>query len=353
MTTIFYPDVSNWDLGRGLSIAPSTVAVCCRSTFGVNFVDAAYLTYKRQASNRGAFFFAYHWLNHGNAAGQASYFMDQCGDVPVMIDAEDTPGNTGYNGTLTVTDIVTFANKVNSLGGKCHLAYLPKWYWQNMGSPSLKSLQDVGLNIVSSNYTTYSDGGPGWAPYYQGAPAPMVWQYTSSQPYGGARICDFNAYKSSATTVTGALSAFIAMLLGGDMATADEIVNAFLARKLTLHGNTTPQQVSIQTILQNLGNLRDAVLMTEDEANANSLHISPDSQLGSVFGVAKNYPPASSPLADQDRALLNEILTGLSSIQTGGQPTQDQVDAAVAKAFANPDVTNAIADRLATHFSVQ
>jgi hypothetical protein len=209
--TIFYPDLSHFDRDRGVRLEPGTAAVVAKATQASSLADPAYGSWKQQAAAVGAVFGAYHWLNHGNIAAQARWCHDHVGATPLMIDAEDLPGNTGYNGTLTVADITGFAQAFRALGGTITLVYLPHWYWQQMGSPSLAPLAVTGLAIVSSLYTTYSDNGPGWIGY--GGLSPAVWQYTDAQPYGGS-TCDFNAYK-------GTIAQFAALLganpAGGEM----------------------------------------------------------------------------------------------------------------------------------------
>jgi len=212
--TIFFPDVSGYN--GGLRIQPNTVAVGARATLADRVADASYTGFRQQAATLGALFFAYHWLNHGNAAAQAQWCFQHVGGTPLMIDAEDVAGNTGYAGPLTVQDILAFTTAYRALGGVVHLVYLPHWYWQNdMGSPDLRPLAAAGLALVSSNYATYSDTGPGWAPY--GAVTPTIWQYTDKLPYGGQAV-DFNAFRGSVTELR-------ALIEGGsdDMALSDVV----------------------------------------------------------------------------------------------------------------------------------
>jgi hypothetical protein len=192
MMTIFFPDVSHF---TPVTIEPGTVAVVSKATHGFHFKEASYLTFQAQAKKQNAYYVAYHWLNHGDASAQANYCYATVGKTPLMIDAEDVPGNTGYNGYLTVDDILAFVAAFRELGGVVHLCYLPQWYWSlHMGHPDLTPLQEAGVWLVSSNYTTYSDSGPGWATY--GGCQPVVWQYTDALPYGGGSV-DFNAFKGT------------------------------------------------------------------------------------------------------------------------------------------------------------
>lgn len=202
--TLFYPDVSQYTPNVDPSRYPILIA---RATLSDRVSDPTYSTFKAKALAAGTVFAAYHWLNHGNLARQAAWCFQHVGPgTPVMIDAEDVSGNTGYAGPLTVDDIVGFANAYRNLGGTVSLVYLPFWYWSGpMGAPHrLGELTAAGLGLVSSNYPNagYTDNGPGWATYYSGAPVPVQWQYTSTP-------IDMNAFR-------GTVEEFAA-LIGGTM----------------------------------------------------------------------------------------------------------------------------------------
>jgi hypothetical protein len=182
--SIFFPDVSGFQ--DGLRIQPGTVALLAKATEGSTFTDGAYRDFRAQAARVGAVFGAYHFL-WGGTAGEARHCFQVVGSTPLMMDIENTAV------ALTLDDVLSFVRNYRALGGVVHLAYLPHWYWEGtMGSPSLVPLARLGVSLVASNYTTYSDTGPGWAPY--GGVAPVQWQYTDALPYGGMAV-DFNAFR--------------------------------------------------------------------------------------------------------------------------------------------------------------
>jgi hypothetical protein len=190
LMTLFFPDVSQYT--PNVDVTPYPI-VLARATLSDRIADSAYAAYKQKSA--GKVFVAYHWLNHGNLAAQARWCFQHVGpDVAVMIDGEDVSGNTGYNGPLTVDDLLGFTAQYRALGGRVSLVYLPYWYWSGpMGAPHrLGELSAAGLGLVSSNYPNagYTENGPGWAPYYSGAPAPVQWQYTSTP-------IDMNAFRGS------------------------------------------------------------------------------------------------------------------------------------------------------------
>ena len=193
--TIFYPDVSSYQAGISFD---GCVIVVAKATEGTGYTNPDYAPAKVRAAGAGAYFCAYHFLHAGNGAGQASYAHGVVGsDVPLMIDCEATYNS---NGTLAsapqVSDIVDFINQYRALGGTTYLLYLPHWYWQgDMGQASLAPVTDLGMLLVSSDYTAYSDAGPGWAPY--GGMTPAIWQYTSSATLNGVKNVDMNAYQGT------------------------------------------------------------------------------------------------------------------------------------------------------------
>lgn len=181
--TIFFPDISSYE--AGLTIQPGTVAVVAKATEGTYYQDAQYANFKAQAAQVGAVFSAYHFLKAGNGAGQADYCHAMVGPTPVMLDVE-TEGAS----KPTVADCAAFITRMRQLGGRVWGVYFPRWFWEQVGG----DLGSLGVAIVSSAYTAYSDSGPGWAPY--GGATPAIWQYTDAQSYGGQRV-DFNAYRGT------------------------------------------------------------------------------------------------------------------------------------------------------------
>jgi Glycosyl hydrolases family 25 len=183
--TTFYPDVSHYQ--QGLSLAGAS-ACMAKATEGASFKDPAYQSFKTQAGNLGIPFSAYHWVNTNDLGAQAANAFATVGpDVGLMWDAEASGA--------TVPRLVELTNRYRTLGGIVNLVYLPHWFWQNnLGSPSLQPLVDAKLSLVSSNYTRYSETGPGWAPY--GGMIPVIWQYSDNQILNGQPV-DYNAFKGS------------------------------------------------------------------------------------------------------------------------------------------------------------
>ncbi len=237
--TIFYPDVSSYQ--AGISFAGCVIAVA-KATEGTGYTNPDYASAKARAADAGAYFCAYHFLHEGNGAGQASYAHGVVGsEVPLMIDFEPEYNS---NGTISsapqVSDAVDFINEYRALGGKTYLLYLPHWYWLgNLGQASLASLIDLGMLLVSSDYTAYSDTGPGWAPY--GGMTPIIWQYTSTATLNGVSNVDMNAYQ-------GTLADFQAQVAAGAGA-GPNANNATNSEPTLVEGDTGAAVQKLQTRL--------------------------------------------------------------------------------------------------------
>ena len=189
---IKYYDVSSF---QGTMQLPSdTAAIVAKATEGNYYRDSSYAWFKQQATDRGLPFSGYHFLKQEiDPAVQAQYYHDFAGNVPCMLDVE-TEGSSH----ATVDQVVAFTLALQRLGGRVWGAYIPRWYWSQIGG-DLSRLTALGAVLISSNYTSYSDTGPGWQPY--GGATPVVWQYTSTP-------LDTNAFKGT--------PAELAALINGD-----------------------------------------------------------------------------------------------------------------------------------------
>jgi lysozyme len=246
MMTIFYPDVADYQAGISFS---GCVIAMVKATENNNYTNPDYAGAKVRAANAGAYFCAYHFLHAGNGAGQASYAYSRVGSgIPLMIDCEPTYNS---NGTIAsapqISDAVDFINEYRALGGTVHLLYLPHWYWQgNLGQASLSPVINLGMLLVSSDYTGYSDTGPGWAAY--GGMTPLIWQYTSTATLNGVSNVDMNAYQGTladfqAQVSTGAQTGANPTLTEGDTGPAVQTLQTRLnvwGATLTVDGNFGP-----------------------------------------------------------------------------------------------------------------
>jgi GH25 family lysozyme M1 (1,4-beta-N-acetylmuramidase) len=185
--TIHYPDIYSGQAGMSFSGAPIAMV---KATEGTGYVNLDFGPAKARAAAASAYFAAYHFLLAGNGAGQADHAFNIVGGIPLMLDFEVEGASRP-----SMRDALDFIDRYRSHGGVCNLIYFPEWYWQQLGRPDCNGLITRGMALVSSNYTSYSDTGPGWNPY--GGMFPAVWQYTSSASFNGFNPVDFNAYRGT------------------------------------------------------------------------------------------------------------------------------------------------------------
>lgn len=222
---VYYPDGASFQAGINLA---GWHAYCAKATQGTSYTNPAYQAMKAEAARRGAFFGAYHFLMHGNAAAQADHCHAVTGNsVPLMIDHEPTTGaawgqgdgagtgpsaehlrrlaalsepQRGVASAPTVADAEQFCDRYRQLGGTVHQLYLPGWYWAQLGRPSLATLARRNLHLVTSLYTGSPEdpAGRGWQTY-GGMPPVYTWQYTASGSVNGMAPVDVNAFRGSGT----------------------------------------------------------------------------------------------------------------------------------------------------------
>lgn len=165
--------------------------VIIKASEGAHTHDPSWATLLQRAKANGAIPMAYHFLHSDSTAADQAANTASCPGihgVPIMVDAE-VEGSS----RPTVQTIADYTDLCRAKGLTVKLVYFPKWYWEQIGSPSLQPLISRGLSLVSSAYPGGSgypgDSGSGWDSY--GGMTPVIWQY-SDQPL------DEDAYRGTA-----------------------------------------------------------------------------------------------------------------------------------------------------------
>ena len=180
--TVKYYDVSSYQ-GQ-MQVPADATAIVAKATEGTYYQDSEYNWFKQQAASRGIPFSGYHFLkSESDPFQQAQYYHAFAGNTPCMVDVE-----TSGSSLPTLNQTLKFIEALKGLGGHVWGVYMPRWFWSQVGG-DLGLLKASGAVLISSNYTSYSDTGPGWEPY--GGATPTMWQYTSSP-------IDTNAFKGTA-----------------------------------------------------------------------------------------------------------------------------------------------------------
>lgn len=179
--------------------------VFLKATEGNTFVDSAFVTNLAEARAVGLLVAAYHYVrSSAPASAQLELIRGVVPrDVPVILDVEANSGSVGL-----VRDLV---DRLRASGYRVPLLYLPRWYWQQIGSPSLAGLPPLWTsrypdNVVGSLADEWADAPASYWVGYGGLEVAVL-QFTSSVAIAGYQPIDANAYRGTRTQ--------LAALLGG------------------------------------------------------------------------------------------------------------------------------------------
>lgn len=176
-----------------------------KATEGNNWKSKYFAGNLQRARDAGMLLAAYHYQRGSHSAqSQADNIMSMVPkDVMVIPDVEANGGN------LDLTDAIM--SRVVAAGYRHELSYIPKWYWQSIGSPSMRSRKA----LWQSHYPDNKGGTPQqiylrvpgsyWNPF--GDQEIKILQFSSSSTVGGRTPIDANAFRGSLSE--------LAVLLGG------------------------------------------------------------------------------------------------------------------------------------------
>lgn len=169
---LFVADLSRYQAGIDVAqiARDGIVGVIAKVSQGDSGRDPEWPRHRDATRRAGMLLAGYHYVTTEPAAAQAANCRAALGDVsiPLALDWEDSSGP--WSNFLAV--VAAF----RTAGLRPVLAYAPRWYWTQQGSPDLRG---AGLPLWSSRYVT-TDGVPG--EIYAAVPAER-WQ-----GYGGAEV---------------------------------------------------------------------------------------------------------------------------------------------------------------------
>lgn len=174
--------------------------VFIKSTEGASFVDPEFTTNLAAARAAELSVAAYHFVRGGAFAGaQAALIAGVVPrDVPVLLDVE-----SGSGGVALARDLV---DQLRARGYRVPLLYLPRWYWQELGQPSLAGLPPLWSsrypdNVVDDLRREYAVVPPTYWNGYGGVDVEVL-QFTSSARVAGYAPLDANAYRGTREQLT-------------------------------------------------------------------------------------------------------------------------------------------------------
>lgn len=194
--------------------------VFLKATEGSGFVDPEFRANLAEARAAGLLVAAYHYVRFdASAAGQVANVRRAVPrDVPVIPDVE------AGSGPLSITREVIAG--LRAAGYTVPLSYIPRWYWQQIGSPSLVGLPPLWSsrypdNAVGSLADEWADVPARYWDGYGGLPVAVL-QFTSSVRIAGHAPLDANAFRGTREQ--------LAALLGYTMQEDSTVKNLVLAR---------------------------------------------------------------------------------------------------------------------------
>lgn len=209
--TVYLADISSYEHGLAVADLRDCVGILAKATEGTYYTDADYDGWRQQAAAAGKLLVAYHFISGEDPGAQAAHLASHIGDltIPVMLDWEPEG-----NYAPTLAQLLAVADAVNAHGMRVRLGYVPRWYWQKIGSPDLTGLISRDIGMISSSYPGGSGtaaqlypgdfSAAGWAPY--GGVTPLLYQFTNQASDGG-QLLDMNAFKGTAADLAADLGA--------------------------------------------------------------------------------------------------------------------------------------------------
>lgn len=179
--------------------------VFIKSSEGASFIDPAFKANLAEARQAGLLVAAYHYVKGDNTALAQVQNVSRVvpKDIPVIPDVEANSGG--------VVLLRSFVSELQRAGYRVPLIYLPKWYWQQIGSPDLTGLPSLWSsrypdNIVGTIPEEYADVPATYWNGYGGLGVTIL-QFTSSGRVAGHQPLDLNAYKGTVNDVRSLLGA--------------------------------------------------------------------------------------------------------------------------------------------------
>lgn len=194
--TLYGIDVASYQAGLNLAEvkAEGFDFIIAKATQGSGYVDPYWPSFRDGALANNLILVAYHYVTLDPAAAQAENLIGTLGDssIPVMLDFEAGSGD--------IANFWAVADAIAAAGAHVALSYIPRWYWQEIGSPSLTGVP----GLVASDYvggTGYAsalypgDDSSFWTGY--GGVDPVILQFTDAAQVAGQTV-DADAYVGTA-----------------------------------------------------------------------------------------------------------------------------------------------------------
>lgn len=185
-----------------------------KATDGSSFVDPSFSSYLSASRAAGLLTAAYHYQQAAaSVASQVALVLRTVPpDVPLAVDVERG------SGSATMTRAIV--SGLVAAGRRVILTYLPRWYWKQVGSPSLVGLPPLWSsrypdNAVGGLLAEYADIDPAYWEGYGGLDVPVL-QFSSS-----VAVANYTAGSIDASAFRGTLAQLTAFFDGSAVPLSD------------------------------------------------------------------------------------------------------------------------------------
>lgn len=148
--TLYGIDISN-NNGPDIDLAQVKAEgfdfVFCKVSEGDYFVDTTWPAYRDAARAAGLALAGYHYVRGDcDIDAQADVFVRHLDGAAAMLDFEADSGG--------IDTFWALVRAINARGVQVALSYVPRWYWERIGSPDLSQVP----GLIQSSYVTGSGG---------------------------------------------------------------------------------------------------------------------------------------------------------------------------------------------------
>jgi lysozyme len=173
-----------------------------KASQGAGFTDPEFAANLKKWRGAGTLMAAYHYMTTESPILQAHHVADVVPPSVAVIPDVEAAG-------VTLTAVRQFVSELRRLDYLVPLTYLPRWYWQRLGSPSLVGLPPLWSsrypdNVVGTLPDEWADVPEHYWDGYGGLPVAVL-QFTSSASIGGHAPLDANAFRGTRTELAAQL----------------------------------------------------------------------------------------------------------------------------------------------------
>lgn len=270
MAVTFAIDISHHqDLALNLARTRQDGCELCiiKAGEGSNFVDSEFGLNLDEAGAAGQLRAAYWYQRSGATPAEhvAKVRTVVPRDVAVIPDVEAGSGG--------VPQLREFVNRLRDAGYHVPWTYLPKWYWQQIGSPSLVGLPDLWSsrypdNVVGLLASEWAQVPASYWTGYGGLPVSLL-QFTSSARIAGFQPLDASAFRGTREELAAKLGQVVSPGGGGGAPGPIPTAEGELMERITV----TPPDNKVNPVRVRLSGTASAAIIVRPKPNGDKTSV--------------------------------------------------------------------------------